>query len=390
MKTLRMLMAAAAVGTVLIVLLTGPIRAQPDWSVIMSGLDNPRGLTFVRTGDDGDDDHGRYGRDDDGDDDDHGWALYVAEAGKGGPGPCAMIRGALQCVGTTGAVSRYHRGYQERVVTGLPSYAPSTGAGATGPHDVSFAHGRGYVTIGLGGPISPVDMRALVGDDFGWIVRFRPDGSWSFDTDVASYEQEANPGGGPRDSNPYGLLKGAGREIVVDAGGNSLLRVSFRRHISTIAIFPSRGPERETDAVPTSVARGRDGAYYVGELTGTPFMPGLANVWRVVPGQEPQIYCSGFNFIIDLDFDRRGNLYVLEHSSDPFSRGLGTLYRVRRDCSRRLVITDLTNPTSVAIGPDGDAYISNFGTSPAKGEVIRVHLRHGRDDNDEDDKGEIN
>jgi hypothetical protein len=159
MKTLRMLMAAAAVGIVLIVLLTGPIRAQPDWSVIMSGLDNPRGLTFVRTGDDGDDDHGRYGRDDDGDDDDHGWALYVAEAGKGGPGPCETIRGALQCVGTTGAVSRYHRGYQERVVTGLPSYAPSTGTGATGPHDVSFAYGRGYVTIGLGGPISPVDMR---------------------------------------------------------------------------------------------------------------------------------------------------------------------------------------------------------------------------------------
>jgi hypothetical protein len=151
-----------------------------------------------------------------------------------------------------------------------------------------------------------------------------------------------------------------------------------------------RAQGRRTDAVPNAVARGRDGAYYIGELTGTPFMPGMANVWRVVPGQEPQIYCSEFNFIIDLDFDRRGNLYVLEHSSDPFPMGFGTLYRVRRDCSRRPVITDLTNPTSVAIGPDGDAYISHFGTSPANGEVIRVHLRHGRDDNDEDDKGERN
>ena len=187
--------------------------ASPPFTVVMTGLDNPRGLTVGKDG-----------------------ALYVAEAGKGGTGPCAMIRGALQCVGTTGAVSRYHRGPQERIVTGLPSYAPSTGAGATGPHDVSFANGRGYVTIGLGGPLPPVEMRDLVGDDFGWIVRFRPNGSWSFNTDVASYEQEANPGGGPLDSNPYGLLKGAGRKIVVDAGGNSLLRVSFGRHISTIAI----------------------------------------------------------------------------------------------------------------------------------------------------------
>jgi hypothetical protein len=43
----------------------------------------------------------------------------------------------------------------------------------------------------------------------------------------------------------------------------------------------------------------------------------------VVPGREPQIYCSGFNFIIDLDIDRRGHLYVLEHSSAPFPVGPG-------------------------------------------------------------------
>jgi hypothetical protein len=295
-----------------------------------------------------------------------------------------MIRGALQCVGTTGAVSRYSRGVHERVVTGLPSYAPVSGAGATGPHDVSFNDGRGYVTIGLGGPLSPVEMRALVGDAFGWIVRFRPDGRWSFNTDVAAYEQAANPGGGPLDSNPYALLQGAGRAIVVDAGGNALLRVLSRRRITTLAIFLSRPQGRATDAVPNAVARGRDGAYYVGELTGAPFVPATANVWRVVPGREPQLYCSGFNFIIDLTFDRRGNLYVLEFSSAPFSTGPGTLYRVGRDCSRHPVLTGLTNPTSVAIGPDGHAYLAHFGTSAATGEVIRVRLRHGRDADEED------
>jgi hypothetical protein len=288
-----------------------------------------------------------------------------------------MIRGALQCAGASGAISRYHGGEQERVVTGLPSYAPASGAGATGPHDVSFDEQAGYVTIGLGGPLSPVMMRALVGQQFGWVVRFDHDGNWAFDTDVASYEQDVNPGGGPQDSNPYGLLKKAGKRVVVDAGGNALLRIGQRPPISTIAIFPSRAQGRPTDAVSNSVARGPDGAFYVGELTGVPFVPGTANLWRVVPGQPPQMRCPGFNFILDLDFDDAGRLFVLEHSSAPFPTGAGTLYRVAGDCSRTPIIGGLTNPTSVAIGPDGDAYISNFGTSAGTGEVIRVDLASG-------------
>jgi hypothetical protein len=53
------------------------------------------------------------------------------------------------------------------------------------------------------------------------------------------------------------------------------------------------------------------------------------------------------------------------------------------------VVTGLTNPTSVTIGPDGDAYISNFGTSPGTGEVIKVELpRRRHDDNDRDDGDE--
>ena len=393
MRTLRMLGVAAALGTIPVFVQAVPTGEERDWrapwEIVMTGLDNPRGLTFARVGGDdrGDhddrDDHdwrGNRGGRDDRDDHGSGWALYVAEAGKGGAGPCGMIRGANQCAGATGAVSRLYRGHQERVVTGLPSYAPSNGAGATGPHDVSFADGRGYVTIGLGGPLSPTAMRALVGNGFGWIVRYRDHGRWSFDTDVASYEQRANPDGGVPDSNPYGLLEAAGRRIVVDAGGNTLLRVGSSRNISTIAVFPSRPQGRATDAVPNSVAVGPDGAYYVGELTGVPFVPATANVWRVVPGRAPQVYCSNFNFIIDLDFDRRGNLYVLEHTSAPFPTGPGTLYRVRRDCSRTPVETGpLVNPTSVTIGPDGDAYISNRGTSPALGEVIRVNLRGDRD-----------
>ena len=92
---------------------------DPPGTVVMSGLDNPRGLAFGPEG-----------------------GLYVAEAGRGGPGPCEVIRGELQCVGDSGAVSRLWGGTQERIATGLPSYAPESGAGATGPHDISLARTR--------------------------------------------------------------------------------------------------------------------------------------------------------------------------------------------------------------------------------------------------------
>ncbi len=147
-------------------------------SVVMGGLDNPRGLAFGPEG-----------------------ALYVAEAGRGGSGPCIVLRGAPQCYGPTGAVSRLWRGKQERVATGLPSYGSA--ASTTGPHDISFlGRGGGYVTIGLGFEGQPRSALAGVGDQFGWLVHLPASGGWRPVADIAAYEFAANPAGGPLDSNP--------------------------------------------------------------------------------------------------------------------------------------------------------------------------------------------
>ena len=78
------------------------------------------------------------------------------------------------------------------------------------------------------------------------------------------------------------------------------------------------------DAVPTSVVLGPDGAYYVSELTGVPFVDTRANVYRVVPADEPQMFfiqdacLTGFKMILDMAFDAEGNLYVLQHSTGAF------------------------------------------------------------------------
>jgi hypothetical protein len=349
MRILRLLATLVAMGALAAAFSGGGAAVTPPGTVVMSGLDNPRHLEFGPEG-----------------------ALYVAEAGRGGSGPCIFIRGANQCAGTTGAVSRLWHGVQERVVDGLPSYAAASGNGATGPHGISL-HGRGnaYVTLGLGGETTPPSaFRAIMGQGFGRTVRFQPNGNWRYVEDVAAYEEAHDPAGGLVDSNPYGILAQAGGRLTVDAGGNDLLRVHASGRISTVATFPSR-PGRSTDSVPTSVVRGPDGAYYVGELTGGPFTPGLARVYRVVPGHAPEVYGPTFSFIIDLAWGPDGRLYVLQFASLPGNSGPGILYRIEADGTKTPVVTDLIAPGGVEFGADGALYISNKSVLAGAGEVLR-------------------
>jgi hypothetical protein len=340
--------------------------------IVMDHLNNPRGLNFGANG-----------------------ALYVAEAGRGGDQTCFTgPEGGTEFGGRTGSISRLWRGHQQRIVTGLASHAGASGFGALGPHDVvPVGDGRISVTIGLG--TDPANRaKCEVGKDFGWLITAAENGSWRRTADLAGYEAKNNPDGGPPDSNPYGLLApisagennddedqndgDAGREdrgnhqsgqatIATDAGGNSLLAIRGKS-ITTLATFPSRSHGRSTDAVPTSVARGPDGALYVGELTGFPFDPGVARVYRVT-GAGATPFMSGFSFIVDITFGPDGSLYVLEFASGAFLSGPGKLWRVKPATpagTRTLVPTGpLIAPTSVTVGPDGALYISNCGVFPA-------------------------
>jgi hypothetical protein len=320
----------------------------PPGVAVMSGLDNPRHLAFGPEG-----------------------AVYVAEAGHGGAGPCKFLRGAIQCAGSSGAVSRLWKGVQERVVTGLPSYAPASGNSAFGAHAVSLlGRGSGYVTVGLAGEEPPSAFRAEMGQGFGRTVRFQPNGNWSYADDIAGYEEANNPDGGILDSDPYAILAEPGGRVVTDAGGNDLLRVRANGSISTLAVFPSR-PGRPTDSVPTSVAVGPDGAYYVGELSGVPFNVGDAHIYRVVPWQAPQQYGPAFSFIIDLTWGPDGHLYVLQFASGAGLSGPGILFRLESNGTKTPVVTGLTAPGGVVFGPDGALYISNRSTFAGTGEVLR-------------------
>ena len=342
--------------------------------VVASGLDNPRGIAFGQDG-----------------------ALYVAEAGAGGAGPCLPgPEEAEFCFGRSGAVTRIWRGAQRRVLTGLPSVAEEGGSFALGPADVSFTGARQYVLVGnlAGGP----ETRQQLGpgaEAFGRLLRVTGH-TVRFVADFPRFEANHNPDNGAGaqpgleiDSNPNGLLARPSARLVTDAAGNDLLKVDARGRISVLAVFPVRlvpappgipglPPQVPMQSVPTTVTVGPDGAYYVGELTGFPFPVGRARVYRVVPGRRPQVYARGFTNIIDIAFDGRGRLHVLEIAKNGLLSGdlTGALIRVNKDGSRRtLASKGLVAPGGFVIAADGGFYVTNNGVFADTGQVVRIPPR---------------
>lgn len=364
--TVGMMVAAVAVPATAATASTGSTaRSSTRIEVIATGLDNPRGLLV-----------GPHG------------VVLVTEAGEAGVGPCVPGPGAELCLSKTGAVTAIWRGHQRRIATGLPSVGTRDASEVLGPHDIALTESGALVTIGLGTDPASRAQLGQGGRLIGQIVRLTSRGPRSF-ADLAAFEaandpDQGQPGTGP-DSNPYGLLPAAGGGLVAtDAGGNDLLRVDRRGRSSVIAVFPVRptpGPGGgiiPMDFVPTTVVRGPDGAYYVGQLTGFPFPVGGAKVWRVVPGSAPTVYAEGFTNIIDIAFDKRGRLIVLSIAKNGLLSGdpTGALIRVERSGTHtEIASTGLITPTSVAVAADGSFYVSNKGTLVDVGEVLRIRTR---------------
>jgi hypothetical protein len=349
--------------------------AVATWQVVVSGLDNPRGLAFGPEG-----------------------ALYIAQAGRGGDGPCGPGPEGTRCYGNSGAISRYDPKTRNvtDVVTGLPSLATEEGQMfAIGPNDLSL-HGRGNLmfTIGFGG--DPGTRQAVFGPDGAKLARLgraTPDGKWRLLQDLGQSEADHNPAGDEVDSNPYGVLALQGKQIVADAGANALLQVRDNGAIAALATFANRmvdappflglpaGTQIPMDAVPTSVALGPDGNFYVGQLTGFPFPIGAANIYRVpANGGAPTVFASGFTHIVDLTFGPDGSLYVVEIAKNGLLGAFegndwtGALIRIAPDGTRtELAPGALTAPGGVAVGSDGALYVTNNGVFSNTGEVIRIN-----------------
>ena len=125
--------------------------------------------------------------------------------------------------------------------------------------------------------------------------------------------------------------------------------------------MPNLPPQLPAEAVPTTVAVGPDGYWYVGELTGFPFTPGASRIWRIAPWARNAtcdadtsdgcaLYLDGFTSITGMDFGPDGSLYVVEIVKDGvfnlFSGGdpTGALIRVKDGVRTELAAGEAHRP----------------------------------------------
>jgi hypothetical protein len=387
------LAALAAFGLSVSVLPVGGVTAgatgvNTTITVVASGLNAPRGITY----------------------DADGHRLLAAEAGVwflgDGSQPCAPAERNLPfCLDHSGSVFQYDLNSQagSRIVTGLPSasiqfdFLPGV---VIGLHDVTMKPGDDKI-YAVFGTLGNKPYRTALGPGaalLGQAVTINGTGKVTPYADLLSFIDTRYPVPPPApamEADPYGVVVGPFGTMVANAGGrvvngvsmgNDLLKVTPSGTISEVAQFPAHpligDPSITVNTVPTSVAQGPDGAFYVGELSGGAAwdFPGEARIWRVVPGQAPAIYATGFHTIIDLKFDSQGRMLVLQTSTDPFNvAGEGELLRLEPNGSRTVIFgagDGVLNPGGVALVGDDTYYVTTkiTGTSDNQGQLLRVQV----------------
>ena len=329
------------------------------FTVVASHLNNPRGLSPAPGG-----------------------GLYLAEAGSGGK---VCVSGGEQgqtCIGETGSFDLVTRHGVQRLVTGLISGSGPGGVAAEGPVSVSAgAYGTIYGLFGLNthevppaGAI-PSGLRAAALAELGRLVQVTPyrslsdvgDQDWTWTSTRVKLAPKDFP-----DANPNAVLYSHGHVYVVDAGANILVDVQRNGAAKVLAFFGvPKGSQ--SDSVPTCVARGPDGALYVGELLGGFYSPGHARIWRVVPGHAPKVWATGLSAVQGCGFGRDGAFYATEFQVGGLNEGSGAnpagdVVRIDRWGHRtHLGVGKLFFPSGFAAGSDGAIYVSNCSIAPASG-----------------------
>jgi hypothetical protein len=358
--TSRIILSASTIVTSLLAF-AGEVNAQDtttqNWSVIATGLTNPR---HIRFGPDG--------------------LLYVAEAGIGGdlPGTCAWEGNLLNQLGPylggySGRISRIRRdGTRETVADGLPSFRDGFGD-SLGPSDIAWIDDHLYALIEGGGC-----TRGLPNDPAG-IVRINRDGSYTYVADITAFVR-ANPVAneplcGPEgdcepDGVPHSLLAHGNRLYVVEANHNSIFQVNPRNGNITRLYDLS-----VMDPVPIMlVQHGKD--FLLGCFDG--LILGFDHRFGPVKQLD-----TGYGPIVDLNIV--GNqVYVLQTfaSETPWTPETGSVIRRNKDGSRSVIASGLNFPIGMASRDERALYVStaSYGQGPVEGlgQIVRIPLRKDR------------
>jgi hypothetical protein len=340
-------------------------------TTLASGLDNPRDLAFDSDGD-----------------------LFVAEAGHGSePAGKECVSGGpggpeeSLCAGFTSGVSELEGGVAHRVVSGQVSLAGADGTAATGIDGISILDDWRIFSVETESEFAvppagfsqetieraKAQLGRLDENTRGAHSRVIANvGAFDFNWSNEKEHKELVPEQFP-DANPYAVLATNYGYWVADAASNTIDWVSNSGSIKVVAFIPN--PEKEghpvSDAVPTCIDRGPDGALYVGELTGGGNGPGASTVWRLEPWDgDLSKWATGLTAVTGCGFDSDGDFYAVEFSTlgfESFAPGTGALVRVPPHSTSPVpVVPGLSFPGGFAARGDS-VYFSNWSIAPAQG-----------------------
>jgi len=333
-------------------LMIAPAIAAGPFTVVADGLQNPRGLAF-----------GPGGR------------LYVAQAGSGGATATGKITEIRYPWLANPAV--------HDVVTGLISVGKESTA-------VSVA---GLSAIGNGTLYAAMEVsNAATGfpSRLGHLLKVSQGGQIRDVSNVGDFDyawtivhHDLAPRDFP-DSNPYGVLALSDQLYVANAASNTLDLVHPDGTEEILAYFPNNAI---ADATPTCIAQGPDGALYIGTLALVDSIVSgpSAIVYRVDPSQaDPNNmgtvlslatpWATGLWPINGCAFGPDGSFYASQLiTSSNFSGG--DVVKIPFDTPSvhtSLTSSTLAFPAGVAVGPDGNVYVSNGGAFVPQGQVVRL------------------
>lgn len=341
---LALIVSVGLIGT------TATTSAQPQLTVVASGLNAPRGLAF---GPDG--------------------KLYVAEAGVGGDEEVNWVPPFLKGrIGTSSRILRIDGNQKTVFAEGIQSIALGDGAEVVGAQDIAFASGALYALVGQANALPIPGGR----ETKSLLIKIGQDGKFEQVADLGKFEKDNNPDGTVPDSNPFGLsVAPSGELYVTDAGANDLLKVTTGGQISVVHAW-------RDNPVPTSVAFDQAGNAHAVFLTGAPFPAGASRLERIT-ASGTQVVVPGLTMAVDLKRGPDGSLYILEFAagfqlSPPpphYIENSGRVLKVVGNTAQ-VMASGLQFPSKMAFGPDGALYVTNktVGSGAGNGEVIKLTL----------------
>ncbi|MEN9933770.1 MAG: hypothetical protein RLZZ387_349 [Chloroflexota bacterium] len=326
----------------LALLLAAACAAPPRLETVATGLSQPRGMVLAPSGD-----------------------LIVAEAGA----PDLEEEAAPVSINESGRVSRVSSaGQVTPLVERLPFTHDVASGTDVGPADVALLGGTLYVLTAEGhAPLSRMLLRVAPGEPPQQVASFL---AFALNDNLFGKMM----GGAGVQANPFGLAAAPDGSAfyVSDGASGRVLKVTLDGQITVFAEVPKMPPL-------TGLTFGPDGRLYVTVFSVLPHTPGTGALWAADMAGGFAPVAEGLTMPIDVGFDPKGALYVLEFGDgrsprEPYA-GQGRLLRVGSGGERSVVLDRLDHPTSMLFSPGGDLFIALSGAFSGAGEGSIVRVR---------------